>query len=385
MRMKSALLVIPVCLSIAFFGGAPNIEASDFDMSTTVTAPHGAGPEGVAPVEVGYHNAGPDSASIWIWASIPSGVPAPLASMTPAQWDALQASVVPDGLGNTAVLYVNYLNCDQLVFEFESLLGGGGQPMIGLDPGIGDSMSYALEMPMDAPGIAGLIIEEPTDLAAEYKPESGNAMWLTASDWGRFSTGRCDAAPSDCSDLSTCFGPRLSMTDPIAGDFELVDDGSADPTFGCLPLIGYTSGNIAVIERGGCEFGTKAKNAQDAGATAVIFVNNGLCVDPNPPSPKCAIWMGGGVDGDLVTIPVLMLSVNDGAPIVAALVADTPVSGRLGAVSGSFALDSEVVIVAGNTDPDMTDNISSTEVVFGGIFADGFESGDTSEWTLVQP
>ena len=386
MREKSTVLVIPVCLSIAFFGGALDIESVEFDMSTIVTTPYGAGPGGVAPVEVGYHNAGPDTAqNAWIWASIPSGVPAPLTSMTPAQWNALQASVVPDGLGNTAVLYMNYLNCDQLLFQFESELGIGGEPMVGLDPGVGDSISYALEMPMEPPGFAALIIEEPADLAAEYKPVSGNEMWLVASDWGRFGLGNCEAAPFDCSDLSTCFGPRLSMTDPIAGEFELVDDGSADPTWGCLPLIGYTSGNIAVIDRGGCQFGTKALNAQDAGATAVIFVNDGRCVDPNPDSPMCAINMARGGDGHLVTVPVLLLSVNDGGPIIDALIAATPVTGRLGAVSGTFSLDSEVVHNVGVTDLDPTNNISSTEVVFGVIFADGFESGNTTAWSNVAP
>ena len=38
---------------------------------------------------------------------------------------------------------------------------------------------------------------------------------------------------------------------------------------------GFPAGNIALIQRGGCSFGLKAKNAQAAGASAVILFNQG--------------------------------------------------------------------------------------------------------------
>ena len=38
---------------------------------------------------------------------------------------------------------------------------------------------------------------------------------------------------------------------------------------------GFTAGNIALIQRGGCSFGLKAKNAEAAGADAVILFNQG--------------------------------------------------------------------------------------------------------------
>ena len=38
-------------------------------------------------------------------------------------------------------------------------------------------------------------------------------------------------------------------------------------------FVGFTSGNIAVIARGSCDFGTKAQNAESAGAAAVIIYN----------------------------------------------------------------------------------------------------------------
>jgi len=94
----------------------------------------------------------------------------------------------------------------------------------------------------------------------------------------------------------------------------LVDDGSTGTNAqgnpvsaeGCNPLINNLAGKIAVVYRNVCEFGTKALNAQNAGAVGVIIINR----DPE------SIGMGGGTDGPSVTIPVVMLSSIDGAILV---------------------------------------------------------------------
>ena len=75
---------------------------------------------------------------------------------------------------------------------------------------------------------------------------------------------------------------------------------------GCSALINDLTGKIAVIYRNTCEFGTKALNAQNAGAVGVIIVNRDNEV----------IEMGGGVDGPNVTIPVVMLSSSDGGALI---------------------------------------------------------------------
>lgn len=69
---------------------------------------------------------------------------------------------------------------------------------------------------------------------------------------------------------------------------------------------GAINGKIAVVYRGGCEFGTKAANAQNAGAIGVIVVNN---------QPGAIIDMGAGALGGSVTIPALMVSQATGAHI----------------------------------------------------------------------
>jgi hypothetical protein len=100
----------------------------------------------------------------------------------------------------------------------------------------------------------------------------------------------------------------------LAGDVVLVNDGSANPTLGCGPLVGFPAGAIALIDRGSCTFVQKAQNAQAAGAAAVIFVNN-VAGDPSEPS---------GNDPS-ITIPVVQVSQADGTTIKAGL----PATGRV--------------------------------------------------------
>ena len=259
MRKEPAVPVIMVCVVFLFVGGAPGVEGAEFDLSTQVSGPSAAGPGTTANITVSYHNAGPDSATnAWVNGWIPSGVPARLIDLTQNQIDALLASVVPDALGNTAYLFADIDHCEHLLFQVQQDVGPSptGQPIVGLGPGMTGSVSFDVAIPMDPPDLAGLIIDAPPGLAKEYKPTAG-FQWLFASEFGSYSVSTCDPTV-ECTDLSTCFGPRLSYTDPISGNLELVNDGTVDPTWGCEPLIGYTPGNIAVIERGACEFGVKA-------------------------------------------------------------------------------------------------------------------------------
>eukprot|EP00729_Bicosta_minor_P007871 gene7871-20828_t len=48
----------------------------------------------------------------------------------------------------------------------------------------------------------------------------------------------------------------------------------ADPLLASVPLRNSTNGGLMVIERGECTFGTKALHAQQAGADAVLIINN---------------------------------------------------------------------------------------------------------------
>ncbi len=91
-------------------------------------------------------------------------------------------------------------------------------------------------------------------------------------------------------------------------------DGTAADSLACNALVnGSTvSGKIAVLYRGACNFSTKALNAQNAGAVAVIIINN----IPGDPTT-----MGAGTDGASVTIPVIMISQATGALLKAEVLA----------------------------------------------------------------
>ncbi len=108
---------------------------------------------------------------------------------------------------------------------------------------------------------------------------------------------------------------------------------------GCNPLTPNSlAGKIAVVYRGdggssiplngACEFGSKAFNAQEAGAVGVIIINRDADI----------IAMGGGAQGANVTIPVVMISLADGALLVEAM-QTSPVVVFMGNKTGLFAND----------------------------------------------
>jgi hypothetical protein len=109
------------------------------------------------------------------------------------------------------------------------------------------------------------------------------------------------------------FGPPPSATG-TSGSLSLANDGTAPTADGCQPFVGFPSGSIAVVDRGQCNFTVKVKNAQNAGAVAAIVVNN----VPGPPGGM------GGTD-PTITIPSVMVSLDDGTTIKNGL----PANGRI--------------------------------------------------------
>jgi PA domain/LVIVD repeat len=103
----------------------------------------------------------------------------------------------------------------------------------------------------------------------------------------------------------------------LTGAVVLANDGVGTPTDACEPLVGFPAGAIALVDRGGCEFGFKALTAQSAGAAAVIVTNN---------APGIPITMGPGAVGNQVTIPAVHVSQTDGFTIRAGLPATGTIS-----------------------------------------------------------
>ncbi|HSE41702.1 MAG TPA: S8 family serine peptidase, partial [Acidobacteriota bacterium] len=73
----------------------------------------------------------------------------------------------------------------------------------------------------------------------------------------------------------------------------------ATPTNGCTAIGPEVSGKVALVDRGTCNFTVKVKNAQNAGAVAVVVANNVA----GPPTTM------GGTDAT-ITIPSVMISLN---------------------------------------------------------------------------
>ena len=123
--------------------------------------------------------------------------------------------------------------------------------------------------------------------------------------------------------IEAAFGGSVPTDVPLIGNLVLAFDETApDPYDACESIQNqsFLSGNIAVINRGTCEFGFKVLSAQNAGAIAVIMINN---VAGNP------IAMGAGADGGSVTIPSIMISNADGMALIAALEGGETISGEL--------------------------------------------------------
>ncbi len=126
-------------------------------------------------------------------------------------------------------------------------------------------------------------------------------------DGGPLENGRVSENSPTVRDFVAGQGGWGAALDPgTTGNTEIVDDGSGGTASqGCAALVGFTPGNVALIDRGNCEFGTKALNAETAGAVAAIIVNDQQL-------PNNIIAMGAGVDGGSVTISAVMIGNADG-------------------------------------------------------------------------
>ncbi|MBK5258744.1 MAG: peptidase [Thermoanaerobaculia bacterium] len=175
---------------------------------------------------------------------------------------------------------------------------------------------------------------------------SGNAVWIgeatrTAAPQFLGSTSVLAINPAGAAarviDVNTAaFGP-LPSASPAAGRIVAATD-AANPdgpttTDGCSPFNNAVdvAGQIALVDRGTCFFVDKARNAQNAGAIAVVVANQEPCGLPP---------MGG--DDTNIRIPAVGISRADGETIRTQLATGVDgnlrvdPSSRAGASSGGF-------------------------------------------------
>jgi len=303
-------LWIPAAMLLLAVGSAHLADAAEIDLQTEITsAPFAADPGDIVSFTVSYANASDiDADHPRIRLILPAGVF--------LDWTAQEmqdvADSVEDSLGHVAEVELDEETCDNILV---SIIGSGGSPPLipALDAG---QFSVEIPLPENIPMRGVFQVHSPASVAGFYN----------------ITVGRC----GNCGDTGTCFGGPLSLMAAVDAPLELVNDpAGSDPSEGCGALDGFTSGSIAVVRRGTCGFGTKALNAQNAGAAGVVIVNNTANVNVN------SFTMAGGTDGGGVTIPVVLVSKEDGDQLIAALGAKTEVDATLGGVE-----DEELVFVS---------------------------------------
>ncbi len=112
------------------------------------------------------------------------------------------------------------------------------------------------------------------------------------------------------------FGPQ--PTSPLSANAVIAIDGTSPAGDGCQVITNTSTmaGKIAIIDRGNCNFNVKVQNAQNAGAVAVIIVDN--VISSTPPAMT-------GTTGS-ITIPVMSVTNAVGNSIKARLNANEVVN-----------------------------------------------------------
>ena len=148
------------------------------------------------------------------------------------------------------------------------------------------------------------------------RPRMQMYLWSGIPDPDKFRVTAPSSIAGSYPTGTAAFGPALTST-PITGKLVLVNSDGVNAVEGCGTVLNAAAvaGKIAVVYRGTCAFTIKVKNAQNAGAIAVVVINNA----PGAPGNM------GGADPS-ITIPSVMISDVTGASIRALLDANQEVT-----------------------------------------------------------
>ena len=129
------------------------------------------------------------------------------------------------------------------------------------------------------------------------------------------------------------FAPQPPVV-PITEDIIMVNSGGSEPMDACNTIINSSEifGKIALVKRGSCTFAIKTQNCQDAGALAVIVINNTI---------GAPITMGGTPSGP-INIPAIMIYQGDGNSIINSLNNSITVNGSISDAAPMSSTDSDL-------------------------------------------
>ncbi len=145
--------------------------------------------------------------------------------------------------------------------------------------------------------------------------------------------------------IDSNFAPPVPTT-AITADLVVIEDDNSGPSTdtydGCDNITNAAdlNGKIVVVRRGECSYNVKVAAAQDAGALAVIVVND-VTADP--------VAMGG--NGSSITIPAIMIYKADGEALIASLLNGDTINATLrddGSGNDTFQRDGDLdnVVIA---------------------------------------
>ncbi|MDR9399810.1 MAG: T9SS-dependent M36 family metallopeptidase [Psychroflexus sp.] len=198
--------------------------------------------------------------------------------------------------------------------------------------GLGAGNDFVVADAQDGSGINNANFGTPPD---GFNPQMQMYLWSpTGSPSDNFFINSPASLAASYLGVPASFGPSIPVT-PITADLALVQDDNASASTntldGCDNITNASeiNGKIAVIERGECTFVSKIEKAQNAGALAVIMINN---------VPGDPITMGG--DSNVITIPSIMISLTEGSSIISELQNGTTLNATL-VNNGPYRIDGD--------------------------------------------
>lgn len=190
--------------------------------------------------------------------------------------------------------FANGMTTDEGSFQ-ENNYGGSGQD--------GDPVMSLAQASADAGSVNNAFYSHANDGSSPSVnmfvwDQAGGAQFLQvdapSSIGGLYDTG-----------VAVDWGAEITSSNGVSGQVVEVNDDEFNPyaTDACEELQNgdEVDGKIALIDRGGCQFGTKALTAQNSGAIGVIICN----------FADETINMAAGDDGPFVNIPVVFIKSND--------------------------------------------------------------------------
>jgi Zn-dependent metalloprotease len=165
-----------------------------------------------------------------------------------------------------------------------------------------------------------------------------------------------DALAGGLAAVGASFNPPAPWS--VTAEVELASDATGTASDACEPLLGFTPGRIALIDRGDCTFVLKAQHAEAAGAAGMIVSN---IPGSNP--------VGGMAGEGTLSIPSVFVELAEGLALRSALGAGLTVT----------------LAQAGSTDPSVRWLVGEDSSAFGGPIRDMWNPACFGHPGMVEP